>query len=120
MNRPRPLRQPGLSSSRAEVVRREALEEVRAIYRELEARPIERACERRTECCQFRLTGRTPQLTKGEAVLAARALRASALSPIIHGLFLQGLLVPYVRHKRGKVRGRTPETEWGKQCRQIR
>ena len=55
----------------------EALEEVRAIYRELENRPVERACVRRTECCHFQLTGRTPQLTRGEAAVAARALRAS-------------------------------------------
>jgi Fe-S-cluster containining protein len=60
-----------------EATRRAALEEVRAVYRELEARPIERSCTRLTECCQFKLTGRTPQLTKGEAILAARALRAS-------------------------------------------
>src|SRR5471032_3171782 len=62
---------------KAETLRREALEEVRAVYRELESRPVERACIRRTECCHFKLTGRTPQLTRGEAVLAARALRAS-------------------------------------------
>jgi Fe-S-cluster containining protein len=61
----------------AEALLREALDEVRAVYRDLENRPIERACLRRTECCQFKRTGRTPQLTKGEAVLAARALRAS-------------------------------------------
>ena len=60
-----------------EALRREALDEVRAVYRELEARPIERNCLRRTECCQFKLTGRTPQLTRGEAILAARGLRAS-------------------------------------------
>jgi Fe-S-cluster containining protein len=59
------------------VVRDEALQEVRAVYRELERRPVERACERRTECCQFKLTGRTPMLTRGEAILAAKALRAS-------------------------------------------
>jgi Fe-S-cluster containining protein len=29
------------------------------------------------ECCHFKLTGRTPYLTKGEALLAARALRAT-------------------------------------------
>lgn len=56
---------------------REALEEVRAVYRELENRPVERACLRRTECCQFKLTGKTPYLTKGEAVLAADAFRAT-------------------------------------------
>ncbi|MCE0483916.1 MAG: YkgJ family cysteine cluster protein [Methylacidiphilales bacterium] len=61
----------------AAILRREALEEVRAIYRELENRPVERNCLRRTECCQFKLTGRTPQLTKGEALLAARAVRAA-------------------------------------------
>ena len=60
----------------AETLRREALDEVRAVYREVENRPVERACIRRTECCQFKLTGRTPMLTKGEAVLAAKALRA--------------------------------------------
>jgi Fe-S-cluster containining protein len=55
----------------------EALAEVRAVYRELENRPVERACLRRTECCQFKLTGRTPMLTRGEALLAAKAVRAS-------------------------------------------
>ena len=61
----------------AATLRREALEEVRAIYRALENRPIERACTRLTECCHFKLTGRTPQLTRGEALLAAKAVRAS-------------------------------------------
>ena len=61
----------------AETLRREALEEVRAVYRDLENRPIERNCMRLTECCHFKLTGRTPQLTRGEAILAAKALRAS-------------------------------------------
>src|SRR5436853_5275731 len=32
---------------------------------------------RRTECCHFKLTGRTPYLTKGEAIVAAQAFRAS-------------------------------------------
>ncbi len=54
-----------------------ALGEVRAIYRELERRPIERNCEMRAECCQFRITGKTPRLTRGEALLAARAFRAT-------------------------------------------
>jgi len=73
MKAKKPFRPP----NREEELRREALEEVRAVYRELESRPVERACIRRTECCQFKLTGRTPQLTRGEAILAARALRAS-------------------------------------------
>ena len=54
-----------------------ALAEVRAIYGELAARPIARSCTLRTECCQFRLTGKTPYLTKGEALVATRAMRAS-------------------------------------------
>ena len=54
-----------------------ALAEVRQVYAELAARPVERNCTRLTECCQFKLTGLTPYLTKGEALLAARAWRAS-------------------------------------------
>lgn len=30
-----------------------------------------------TECCHFKLTGRTPYLTKGEALTAAKALRST-------------------------------------------
>ncbi len=30
-----------------------------------------------TECCQFKLTGLTPYLTRGEALVAARGVRAS-------------------------------------------
>ena len=54
-----------------------ALEEVRQVYRDLAARPIERHCELRTECCHFKLTGKTPYLTRGEALLAAHALKAT-------------------------------------------
>jgi Fe-S-cluster containining protein len=54
-----------------------AVSEVRAIYAELAKRPVTRHCIARTECCQFHLTGLTPHLTKGEAWLAAQALRAT-------------------------------------------
>ena len=54
-----------------------ALQEVRQVYADLAARPIDRGCVRIRECCHFKLTGRTPYLTKGEALLAAKALRAS-------------------------------------------
>jgi len=54
-----------------------ALAEVRAVYVELETRPIERRCEMRTGCCHFKMTGRTPYLTRGEALVAARGVRAS-------------------------------------------
>lgn len=52
-------------------------DEVKRIYAELATRPIERQCLRRTECCQFTLTGLIPYLTKGEAMVAARAWRAT-------------------------------------------
>lgn len=58
----------------------EAVASTCAIYAELAARPIDRACTRIAECCHFRLTGRTPFLTKGEALTAAKALRASGRS----------------------------------------
>lgn len=54
-----------------------ALDEVRAVYAELATLPIERGCTGRTECCRFKLTGKTPHLTKGEALVAAKALRAA-------------------------------------------
>jgi Fe-S-cluster containining protein len=54
-----------------------ALDEVRQVYADLALRPIERNCVRVKECCHFKLTGRTPFLTKGEALLAAKALRAT-------------------------------------------
>ncbi len=56
---------------------REAMTSVRAIYRDLERWPVERDCRARTECCRFRLTGRTPQLTRGEALVAAAGWRAA-------------------------------------------
>ena len=55
----------------------DALVKVRAVYADLANRPAERQCIARTQCCQFRLTGLTPELTKGEALLAAKAFRAT-------------------------------------------
>ena len=54
-----------------------ALAEVRRVYADLAMRPIDRNCVRLKECCHFKLTGRTPYLTKGEALMAAKALRAT-------------------------------------------
>jgi Fe-S-cluster containining protein len=54
----------------------QALADVRKIYAELAARPIERSCQRVAQCCQFQITGKIPHLTKGEALIAARAVRA--------------------------------------------
>jgi Fe-S-cluster containining protein len=70
-----PPRPQTLAQSRQD--RRDALAEVRAIYREVDARPLQRNCMRLTECCQFKLTGRTPMLTRGEALVAAQAVRAA-------------------------------------------
>ena len=54
-----------------------AAREVRKIYADLAARPLERSCALRTDCCHFKLTGKTPLLTRGEALVAANALRAT-------------------------------------------
>lgn len=51
--------------------------EMAAIYKAVADRPLERSCSMITECCQFKLTGRTPMLTKGEALYAAVGVRAS-------------------------------------------
>jgi uncharacterized protein len=67
------MRRPRLSAQDLE----RALNDVREVYADLSLRPIERNCVRLKECCHFRLTGRTPYLTKGEALLAAKALRAT-------------------------------------------
>lgn len=52
-----------------------AIAKVKAIYEELATRPIERHCTLNTTCCHFLQTGKTPFLTRGEALLAAAALR---------------------------------------------
>ena len=53
-----------------------AVAEVHAVYADLAARPIERACDLQTDCCKFKLTGAMPYLTTGEALVAAKAWRA--------------------------------------------
>ncbi len=57
----------------------EELAEVQAVYAELEARlaGLARDCQMSTRCCRFQLTGEVPVLTLGEALLAARGVRAS-------------------------------------------
>lgn len=59
------------------ITRETALAETRAVYDELARRPIDRGCTGLAECCQFQRTGLTPYLTKGEALVAAAAWRAS-------------------------------------------
>ena len=53
------------------------LTEVRAVYADLAKRPVQRDCIRRTECCQFKLTGVMPLVTKGEVALMVKALRTA-------------------------------------------
>lgn len=53
------------------------LAQVREIYEELARRPLHGNCIGRSSCCRFQLTGKTPYLTRGEAMLAAQAWRAS-------------------------------------------
>jgi Fe-S-cluster containining protein len=52
-------------------------EEIEAIYAEIERRPLARDCQVRSTCCHFRVTGRTPFLTAGEALYLARGVRKS-------------------------------------------
>ncbi len=61
----------------AQALHKEARSAVRAIYAELANRPVERNCTQLTECCRFKLTGATPYLTKGEALVAAHGVKAS-------------------------------------------
>ncbi|MGA7213780.1 MAG: YkgJ family cysteine cluster protein [Terrimicrobiaceae bacterium] len=72
-----------MTSRRTRPIERDAaLAGVQAVYSDLAARPIDRQCSLRTECCHFKRTGLTPFLTKGEALLAAKALRASGRTRI--------------------------------------
>ncbi len=64
-----PARDPDLENRQA------ALADVRSVYRDLAARELPRSCTLRTECCQFRLTGKIPVLTRGEALVALEGFR---------------------------------------------
>ena len=62
---------------RPQIPPEEVMNGVREVYAELTSRPVQRACVSSAQCCQFRLTGRTPYLTRGEALVLAKAVRAS-------------------------------------------
>lgn len=67
---------------------REIVRETREVYADLAKRPVTRDCTGIAECCQFKLTGRTPHLTRGEAIVTYSALRASGrkeLPPNVKG-----------------------------------
>jgi Fe-S-cluster containining protein len=61
----------------------DAIRQVREIYAEWEQRPLARNCTGRADCCRFRLTGRTPYLTRGEALVAARAWQAAGHKALV-------------------------------------
>jgi Fe-S-cluster containining protein len=67
----------------AEAARDQRLNEVREVYSELAARPVERNCTGIAQCCSFRVNGRTPFLTKGEALVAAKAWRAAGRKEVV-------------------------------------
>ncbi|MDP9291103.1 MAG: YkgJ family cysteine cluster protein [Verrucomicrobiota bacterium] len=71
------MKAPARSRKSAETDSRPTIKKVRAIYDTLANRPVERDCTRLSQCCHFVLTGRTPFLTRGEALVAAAALRAT-------------------------------------------
>jgi Fe-S-cluster containining protein len=53
------------------------------IYAEWQRRPIQRNCTGIADCCRFKLTGRTPYLTRGEAIVAARAWKATGRKEVV-------------------------------------
>lgn len=57
--------------------------QVRDIYAEWQKRPIERNCTGIADCCRFQQTGRTPYLTRGEALVAANAWKAAGRKDIV-------------------------------------
>lgn len=59
------------------------MQEVKEIYAELAVRPVSRNCTGVSQCCRFRLNGRTPFLTKGEALVAAQAWRAAGRKEVV-------------------------------------
>ncbi len=63
-------------SSFSKIQRRAATAATRAIYARLASITVERNCIGRAQCCQFRLTGKTPHLTRGEALTTWAAVKA--------------------------------------------
>lgn len=68
------------------------LDELAALYREVDDRYADVRCDRTTECCRFGITGREPQVTSIEAAAlrVALARRGGALRPDKRALPLAG------------------------------
>lgn len=71
------LSAPKMPAPPATTLNAAAEHELRSIYAEIERRPVQRDCVLRTGCCHFRLTGRTPHVTRAEALFAAKGVRAA-------------------------------------------
>ncbi len=56
---------------------KEIILETQGIYEDLGKLRVTRNCVGRAECCHFKLTGRTPYLTAGEAITAAKAWKST-------------------------------------------
>ena len=52
------------------------LDELRALYRDVDALFQESSCEQSSECCRFGITGREPQVTSLELALVRAAIKA--------------------------------------------
>lgn len=61
----------------------ETIRAVMEIYAEWEKRPLQRSCTGIADCCRFKLVGHTPYLTKGEALVAAKAWRAAGRKDVV-------------------------------------
>ena len=55
----------------------DVIAEVGAVYRDLADLPLVRGCAGVAQCCQFKITGLLPSLTRAEAIVAAKAFRAT-------------------------------------------
>lgn len=71
----RNAKRPG-KPSRPDAATLTLLDEVRGIYQELASRPSHGNCIGRGDCCRFGLTGKTPYLTRGEAMVAAQGWKS--------------------------------------------
>lgn len=60
----------------------ELLRQVRQVYTDTSARDFPNSCQSRAACCHFRNAGHVPFLTRGEALVAAKAVRARGLRKI--------------------------------------
>jgi Fe-S-cluster containining protein len=61
----------------------QAITALQEVYQALEQRPPQRDCRLRSECCHFRLTGKTPLVTQVETLYAVRGVKSSGRKKLI-------------------------------------